>query len=684
MRGPGSDGDTEPYNDRAVRRALTAPLLLALLVLLPGAPTGAQEERPVTVELNLLSQTSLATPSLPFRFEVIAHHVSGPPLRDLTVTLWVYNPATSRSAYHQGLEAEPPTAPLLVVPVGNPGPLEPGGELRIEGQRRLSELTARGGNALYPIKVQLESGGVAVTSVRSALVFIGEKPLVPLNVSLVFMLDPEIRSTPDGTLADDTLEEAIQPGGRLDGVISALEEGPPRSTLVISPQLVEWLRRMADGYRVAAPDGTRHVGAGTEGAQRAGETLERIRAVARSAAVEVVALPYASPSIPSLVASGLEADLQIQIQEGRETVEEILGVSVPTTILRPPAASLDRASARVLGELGVETVILDAGSVPPPIPVDSILSPLATARLRTGMTAIVPDGDVSSYLAQTDVEPPLRATRLVGELASLYLEQPSVLRGAAVVFRDTQSPPELLAPLVRMLADPPPEAAWLRPVKATQLAEAVPATIGARLRGSQPPVFSPAFVEELRVTRQAIGQFEAMAEGTVPLPERLRRLLLSAEAEHFATDQGAALAFIRSVRESLAREFRKIESPSGTSVTLTSRGGVIPVTLRSIATYPVRIRVTLRSPRLDFLEGRSREVVLDEEARSLTFPVRAQTTGRFPVRILVDTPGGRRISESRIVVRSTAYNRVALLVTIGAAAFLALWWGRRLLRRTMS
>jgi hypothetical protein len=175
-----------------------------------------------------------------------------------------------------------------------------------------------------------------------------------------------------------------------------------------------------------------------------------------------------------------------------------------------------------------------------------------------------------------------------------------------------------------------------------------------------------------------------MVQGRTALPGRLRRLLLAAEGRRFVTDQGAALGFIRSVRESLVREFRKIEAPSGTSITLTSNGGVIPLTLRSVATYPVRIRVTLRSPRLDFLEGRSREVVLKEEAQALTFPVRAQTTGRFPVRILIDTPGGHRISESRIVVRSTAYNRVALFVTVGAAAFLALWWGRRFLRRTTS
>ena len=38
--------------------------------------------------------------------EIAARHLSGPPLHDLTVSLWVYNPAGSRSAYELGLRGE--------------------------------------------------------------------------------------------------------------------------------------------------------------------------------------------------------------------------------------------------------------------------------------------------------------------------------------------------------------------------------------------------------------------------------------------------------------------------------------------------------------------------------------------------------------------------------------------------
>jgi hypothetical protein len=43
------------------------------------------------------------------------------------------------------------------------------------------------------------------------------------------------------------------------------------------------------------------------------------------------------------------------------------------------------------------------------------------------------------------------------------------------------------------------------------------------------------------------------------------------------------------------------------------------------------------------------------------------------------SPSGRMIGDATIVVRSTAYNRTALLITIGAALVLLLVWARRFL-----
>jgi hypothetical protein len=128
-------------------------------------------------------------------------------------------------------------------------------------------------------------------------------------------------------------------------------------------------------------------------------------------------------------------------------------------------------------------------------------------------------------------------------------------------------------------------------------------------------------------------------------------------------------------------EFAKVQPPRASSITLTSSRGLIPVTLHNQAGYPVRLEITLRSSRLEFLGGGSQDVTLSRPSQRFDFPVRAQATGRFPVDVELRTPDGTRIATSSIVVRSTAYNRVALVVTIGAALFLALLWGRRFLSR---
>jgi hypothetical protein len=86
---------------------------------------------------------------------------------------------------------------------------------------------------------------------------------------------------------------------------------------------------------------------------------------------------------------------------------------------------------------------------------------------------------------------------------------------------------------------------------------------------------------------------------------------------------------------------------------------------------------------LNFPGGGYRDLVLDTEQTAVRFPVHAQTTGLFSVKIQVlsASEGSSRdvVAESRLLVRSTAYNQVALYVTIGAGVFLLVWWGRRFL-----
>ncbi|MDQ3990783.1 MAG: hypothetical protein M3245_00530 [Actinomycetota bacterium] len=661
-------------------------LATALLLLLVTHPAAAQPE--ADVRLFLRSQSSMVTAERGLRVRVDAANRGATRHDDLALALWIYHPVRSRTAYVSGLAGEPPTTVLTVRSHPVAGPLD-GTETRRLGaiDQPVPELAARGETALYPLKVELQSAGVTIASLRSAVVFIAEEPLVPLNVSMTFLLTERVRFRPDGTYVDDALERAVGPGGRLAGLLRVLEEDIGSLTLAISPLLPLQLEDMADGYAILDGGGVRQVEPGDPEAERAALALDRLRALARSPATEVVALPYAAPLVPTLVAGGLGRDLRVQVERGREAIRGRLAVTPAPALFRPPGSALSEQSLGPLHRLGVRAVILDHDTLEPSTGL--VLSPPATTTVpfgrRRSMRAVAPDVGVADRLESLPDDPRLRALHVLGELTALYLERPSDDRGVAMVLERDDVEPLFLRALLRGMRGVPRGTAWLEPVPVARLL-LVGEDPDAEPRAIVPgrvDVYSQAFLNDLRVARQSITQLRSMTGRASDLPRELRARLLVAEAREFVHDERGGLEFIRSVTTAVEGEFEKVLPPGGESaVTLTSRSGPVPLTFTNLATYPANVRIILSSPRLDFPEGDVVEdVVLPPEGRTrIDVLVRAEATGRFPLQVVVETPRGGRIAESVIPVRSTAYSRVALLVTVGAALFLALWSGRRALR----
>jgi hypothetical protein len=671
-----------------VRRRLVVLLFVTIPLLLPAPPIRGQEPAP-TVRLRLLTQSPFASTRHPFRLSVEATNTGEKPIAGLGMTLTVYYPARSRSEYRQGLAEEgPQVAELIVSPVRVGGTLQPGQRRTIVVQRRLGELADLDESALYPVKVQLESEGIPVGFLRSALVFIHERPLVPLNVSFTFVLDEGVPFLPDGTFRDDRLERTLGPGGRLRTAVEAIEAAPTRMTVAISPMLLQGLDRMSRGYRVAAPGGRRReVGPRDRGAERAAAMLQRLRGVAARPGTEVVALPLASPPVSALVSARLVGDLDQQIVRGRNAVESFLpGVSITASSpFRPPGSLLTPRSLRALVRLGVEGLLLDADTIEPAP--EQPLTPQGTVAIpigrRRSVPATAPDDGIMRLLLNRRGDPRLQAQRILGELAAIYFEQPGVDRGVAIVLPEHAAPlgallTRLLEHVGRASPDAAPKAGWLRPVTASRLLSGSDPPRRRLVEHPNEPTFSPGFVVQVRRTKSALATIATISEETAVLSRRLTTQMLLSESRQFVERERDGTAFLGAVQARVAEEIGKVQPPaSNSAITLTSRQGVIPVTLSSSAEYDVHLRVTLFSPRLLFLEGASRDVVLNRPRQALTFPVLAQTTGRFPVRVLIETPDGHRIAESRIVVRSTAYNTRALLVTVASALFLLFLWWRR-------
>jgi hypothetical protein len=655
--------------------------ILALFLLLMPQPVTAQDEPPV--RLTLLRQTASATPDRPVRLQVAATNSTEEAIPDLALKLWVYPSARSRSEYDQALRFEA-VSPLHVGTFGIEGALEAGSTRTLPPiEARLPILRDLGENALYPIKVELTSQNLTIAEARSAIVFVQERIVLPLEVSMTFVLDAPPSFRPDGTFTDETLIRRIAPEGRIGAMVDALADTPVASTIVVSPLLLEQLRRMGQGFRLLRDGEVVAFGPNSPEARRAAAVLEGLRAaVGPSNPTEVVALPYASPSVPAMTSAGLREALRAQMDRGRQMVETVLGVEPVVGAFRPPGGAVDGSSLDQLIGLGEQDLILDAETVSQPA---FFFTPPPVAEIRTEdgneVQAISPDVGVDRRLDDLEADPRLAAMRVLGELSAIYFERPGTNRAVAIVIGEDDAPrPAFLRTLLRSLASQREGFRWLRPVTATRL------ILGhgsepRRLRSIPVQSFSPSYVAELQRARDSLAQFSAVAGLDHDVVNRLGTLVLTSQSRYFLPHQEEAVAMLDAVERAVDSEFAKIQPPRPTTIRLTSRSGEIPVTIRNVAGYEMHVRVVLRSSGLRFVGGSSREVRLSRPEQLLTFPVQAERTGRFPVVVEVQTPQGVEIAESQILVRSTAYNRVALVVTIGAALFLALWWSRRFLPR---
>jgi hypothetical protein len=76
--------------------------------------------------------------------------------------------------------------------------------------------------------------------------------------------------------------------------------------------------------------------------------------------------------------------------------------------------------------------------------------------------------------------------------------------------------------------------------------------------------------------------------------------------------------------------------------------------------------------------NRSRQVlplVLEPGNLTLTIPVRARASARFPLRASLLSPDGVELRRSRFTIISTVFSGVGIVLSIGAGLFLLLWWG---------
>lgn len=683
---------------RRVRRRLLGAALAALVAVCayaPMAPAGAQGG---LVALQLLQQSpwSSAYRAPVMDLELLATNGSSDTLTDLTLAV-SFGPRIETLSEYGSVLASGPETILSTVSKSVRGEIPPGNARTISATIDLAEVAAidQTDAQTYPAVVQLLANGVVVSSLITPVIYLVRPPVAPMLSSTWVELPGPIAFDATGTLTDPSFQAAIAPNGALRAPLEAMAttvagRSPHGSLdLVIDPLLISQCHDLADGYRTA--DGT-EVSADDARARAANRYLSLLSEVtADQANVETVATPYANPLLPAMLADyptgDLEPELLAETSAGATVVAGV-GATPVATVARPGGGQLSDTALDWLAGTGTQVVLADAHTVER-VSSDTTLSVAPGVPMSTDagdLTLLEPDPDVQTLFSQTTLlADPVRAAQVVlGQLSLIWKQRPvpsePTVRGVAVA-PPSNLPPQMWGPLLSRLTRAP----FLAPVTATAMvATANPSNPNTEQPLSNPSAaaFSPEYAAQIQRGNDRSDAYGSMIVGSPDLATEVRRKLFVSTASPYVADPASGEQWLTAVDDATQPAFDAATPQVNPEITFTSREGTIPMVMGDPGPTPLQVTIKLSSKGdLTFPDGDTQNITIERAGQVVSFRVVANTSGQSPIEIVTRAPNGRPVGRKIVSVRSTAVNRIALLVTIAAALGLLALYSRRWTRR---
>ena len=676
-----------------VAGALGAPAVAA-------TPSAAQAQpAATTLELVLLGVSPAVGPKTPLDYRVAVRNRGQVPVRVLRVQALLGQPVDTRSAL-ASLLAIPggPTVGLQPLDDFRPAVAEiaPGATQRLEPRQVALPpgLGDQRAGVVLPLSIQVQasagSAGQVTARLGTFVVDLSAKVAQPLRTALLVPLHEPTHRNPTGDFIDDKLAGLLAPTGSLGAFAAELaRSGAPPATMVVDAMLVEEATAMVGGWRLRQAGKRTTVPAGDQRSGNADRFLQQLKAAASDH--PPAAFPYANADLPALVRAGPgRGDLALQV--GPDLLRNGLGTAPDEALAWPVDGAIDGALLQTLYQTGGNVVVLDPRHLPAP---PTAVTQNATVDLGgepQPQRALVGDTVLSAALTdpRAATAPAEWAQRVLAETAVAWLERPNSSTPRGILLappHDWRPVPAFFRSLVRGLGAAP----WLRLQPATSLATDVSqgpdqserrlATVTAADLSAGLPRPYLNRVEQSRHDAASFGR--AVGSDFPPAAGSFARSLMIAESSDWrpAGARARGRGFIRAVDQGIRSVYRRIQVGT-TPVTLTARRGTIPITVANQSNQRVTVILRLTSPKVD-LPAASQPFVLEPRRRTTQLlEVGTRATGTFPIRIDVLTPDGREtITGGEIRLISTAFNRVALALTSGAAGVLLLWWRVRLRRR---
>ena len=502
----------------------------------------------------------------------------------------------------------------------------------------------------------------------------------------------------------DPLAADVAPGGRLDGLLGALEQSvPPGSPLgsavcvAVDPLLLETLDGMTHGYRVAHPGG---ISDGT-GSRDARTWLDRLRTAVQGRCV--LPLPYADADLVALSRAGLTDLEALATSTGARLVGDLLGVQPLTGVSWPADQMLDERTLADLTALQTHAVLLDPRGIvvppaAPPGPADvvnlvggsssttnpGVAGPAVHSATPVGLLV---DPVLASALAST--ASPLSAQDGIGVLAYRAAGGRAVVLAPPRRWQARGTEASALLTAARQLQ----AAGFVTPRELATLAATRPA--GATVAVTYPPQtgaqeIPPSVTAEIQQDRNVLRDLQVatvldpaanLRPAALLDPLRLGLLRGVSAAWRGAPNRAALITSEESSRlDELRRSVRIVQPPGPYSLAASDSPLLITVSNE----LPVGMQVELSLSETAGL--RAGEVGLQlvpaRSTRQLVIPAKVNRAGQFSVDARLSTPGGTALGEpSTLQLRSAAFSRVTVALTAGAGAALVLLVARRLVRR---
>jgi Family of unknown function (DUF6049) len=681
---------------RTATRALAALALAATLVAAFGPAAPAQQAAP-SLEVVLTGISTVVGPRAPLDYRVSVRNRGQQPVRDLLVRTRLGLPLDTRSEL----------AALLATPGGDPGarPLDefrpavgelgPGAARRLE--RRRVDLPPGLGDGragvVLPLSILVQGSGPAGPVTARLTTFVVDLPegaSQPLRAALLVPVREPTHRNPAGDFIDDKLPGLLAPGGSLGGMVAELaRQAAPAATMVVDAMLVEEATSMVGGWRLRQGGRRVTVPPGDPRSVNAERFLQALKKAATGH--PPAAFPYGNADLPALVRAGGGARADGPVAKGRNVLTNGLGTAPDGSLAWPVDGAIDGALLQALEQTGSDVVVLEPRHLPAP---ETGVTQNATVDLGGGpepQRALVGDAVLSGALTdpRSASIPVEWAQRILAETAIAWLERPNSSQPRGILLappQDWRPSPAFFRSLVRGLGAAP----WLRLEPAPTLAAEVPqgpseaerrlATVTA---ADVAAGLSRTYLNRVEKTRDDLESFTRAVGNDYSPPDgsSFDRDLLVAESSDWrpASARGRGRGYVRAVGQGIKAVYRHI-TVGTTPVTLTARSGKIPITVANGSAERVTVVLRLTSPKVD-LPGVSEPFVLEPHRRTTQLlQVGTRATGTFPIRVDVLTPDGEvTIAGADIRLTSTAFNRVALALTGGAAGVLLLWWrfGRR-------